>query len=141
MNKIILFILFLITTMQFVFSQGVSELGMSENELLSFNQNICLIDTLDDGTKFIKGMLADNKNHIYYFLNDSDSCFCVVLYFDNIQDINKFIDTLALEYTRRNNIWINENITIKLKSIDDDLPLFFIWSKDIKLPEDWNYHK
>lgn len=133
--KRFLFVLTFIIIFVKAFSQNVAEIGMSKNEIMKFNEDICFSDTLVDGTPFIKGMLSDKQNFIYYFLDDKDICFCVLEYFTNTDSINKFSDLLSLNYDRCHNLWCSydSKYFIELIDIGLDYSVYFIWSST-KIP-------
>ncbi len=139
MNKIIFIILFLITIITKSFSQSITEIGMNEADIYFLNDNICFEDSLYNGTKFIKGMLVDGTNYIYYFFNEEKKCFFIILYFINNDGIQKFIDIVNTHYTKNNNYWISydEKYFISLENIDVNFPVFYIWSNKINFPKSW----
>ena len=141
MKILIFIILFSINT--FAFSQKVTEIGMCKEDILKLNNNVCSHDTIDN-IHFIKSMLSDNNNFIYYFFNDYDECFCVLLYFKSPKDVKKFIGLIELEYKKiDSSLWASNDkkYFIWLEDYDYDyyFPLLYIWSSDIKTPDNWNY--
>lgn len=144
MNKLILFLLLLISTIQISFAQNVVEIGMSREKILLLNNDTCFSDTLDNGTKFIKAMLIDKQNFIYYFFRDDDTCFCVIVYFENYTSVKKFKDVLNLHYKKKNhNLWISSDekyfIYYDEDSLNIDVPIFYLWSDRIKRPNNWKF--
>ena len=137
--KILIFIILFLIPIS-TYSQKVVEIGMCQDEIILLNNEICLYDTLYDGTKFIKGMLSDNKNYIYYFLNDDGYCFCVILYFLNYYDNEKFIQLINQEYKNINDsLWYSKDDKnyIWFENYDFYFPLFYIWDKKIEHPTNW----
>jgi hypothetical protein len=86
MKNLILFLLLFLTID--VFSQSY-QIGMHKKELLDSSSNI---DSLDDGTIFIKSS-TDQKEY-YYFFNDSNICFCIVINFLNQEELDNYTQFL-----------------------------------------------
>jgi hypothetical protein len=141
MKNLILILIFLLSLLT-SFAQDVVELGMSENEILELNQDICFHDTLDDGTKYIKAMVSYNKNYIYYFFNNKDECFCVILYFVYENDLNNFKDSLDLYYAiKPNNKWesCDKKYFISQEDIGVEFPVLYTWSSKYTYPKEWEF--
>lgn len=137
MRKILTLILLFVTIN--MVAQPYPQIGMNKKELLDSNSNI---DSLEDGTIFIKSSIE--MREYYYFFNDSNICFCIVINFMNRDKLNDYLKILKRDKFRASKnkeYWRRENFSIRIKDVGLETPIAFIWTSNIKMPEDWDYHK
>lgn len=137
MKKYLAIILMFITFN--VFSQSYPQIGMNKKEFLDSSSNI---DSLDDGTIFIKS--STEMREYYYFFNDDNICFCIIINFTNQNKLNDYLKNLKknrYKSSKNRDYWKKGDFFIKVKDVGLESPIVFIWTSYIQIPEDWDYHK